>query len=184
MTRLSLSSASAEFHRAKTLIPARRIQRRVKELGEQIRQDYAGQNLTVVALLKGTFVFLADLVRHMDLPLELDFIGAASYGRGTRPGKLIFTKDLQLPVAGRHVLLVDDILDTGATLGAVARRLRARKPASLRTCVLLDKPSRRTVPFQADYVGFTIPDHFVVGYGLDYAERYRNLPFVGVLEGT
>lgn len=183
MTRSSRTSASAEFDHARTLISARQLQRRVKELGMRIQQDYAGHDLTMVALLKGTFIFLADLVRQVDLPLELDFIGASSYGRGTRPGKLTFTKDLQLPVAGRHVLLVDDILDTGATLGAVARRLRARKPASLRTCVLLDKPSRRTVPFQADYVGFTIPDHFVVGYGLDYAERFRNLPFVGVLPG-
>lgn len=127
-------------------------------------------------------MFLADLIRHLSIPLRLDFIGVSSYGSGTTPGDLVFTKELRLEVKGRDVLVVDDILDTGKTLTRVLQKLRALKPRRIRTCVLLDKPSRRTEKVKADYVGFAIPDAFVVGYGLDYAERYRNLPFVGVLK--
>jgi hypoxanthine phosphoribosyltransferase len=126
-------------------------------------------------------MFLADLIRHLNLPLRLDFIGVSSYGAGTESGDLVFTKELRLDVRGRDVLLVDDILDTGRTMSRVLPKLEALGPRRILTCVLLDKPARRIEDIEADYVGFEIPDYFVVGYGLDFAERYRNLPFVGVL---
>jgi hypoxanthine phosphoribosyltransferase len=129
-------------------------------------------------------MFLADLIRNLNLPLRLDFIGVSSYGGGTASRELVFTKELRLDVRGRDVLLVDDILDTGKTLAAVQRKLRALKPRRIRTCVLLDKPDRRIERVRADYVGFTIPNEFVVGYGLDYAERFRNLPFIAVLRSV
>ena len=132
-------------------------------------------------MLSGTVIFLADLIRHLNLPLHLDFIGVSSYGHGTESGDLVFTKELRLDVRGRDVLLVDDILDTGKTLSHVLAKIRALKPRRLKTCVLLDKPARRVKKIRANFVGFTIPDAFVVGYGLDFAERYRQLPFVGVL---
>lgn len=138
--------------------------------------------MVVVSLLNGTVLFLADLIRHLSLPLRLDFIGVSSYGQGTVSGDLIFTKELRLDVRGRDVLLVDDILDTGRTMTRVRGILENLQPRRIRTCVLLDKPARRIEKITADYVGFTIPDLFVVGYGLDYAESYRNLPFVGVLK--
>ncbi len=138
--------------------------------------------MVVVSLLSGTVMFLADLIRHLSLPLRLDFIGVSSYGAGTTSGELVFTKELRLDVRGRDVLLVDDILDTGRTMKRVLAKLRPLKPRRIKTCVLLDKPARRTEKIRADYIGFSIPDLFVIGYGLDYAERYRNLPFVGVLK--
>jgi hypoxanthine phosphoribosyltransferase len=137
--------------------------------------------MVVVSLLNGTVMFLADLIRHFSLPLRMDFMGVSSYGLGTESGDLVFTKELRLDVRGRDVLLVDDILDTGRTLHKVLAKMRALKPRRIKTCVLLDKISRRVEPVEADYIGFQIPDFFVVGYGLDFAERYRNLPFVGVL---
>lgn len=164
------------------LISASRIHRRINVLAEQINQDFAGKEVVLVALLNGTVIFLADLIRRISLPLRLDFMGVSSYGSGTESGTLIFTKELRLDVRHRHVLVVDDILDTGKTLNAVLERLRRLQPASLKTCVLLDKPERRIGSLQADYVGFSIPNQFVVGYGLDYDERYRNLPYVGVLK--
>jgi hypoxanthine phosphoribosyltransferase len=167
---------------AHILISEAMLARRVRALGRTLERDFAGREMVVVALLNGTVMFLGDLIRHLSRPLRLDFIGVSSYGAGTESGQLIFTKELRLDVRGRHVLLVDDILDTGRTLARVTAKLRALKPRSLRTCVLLDKPARRVEPVQADYVGFTIPDQFVVGYGLDFAEQYRNLPFVGVLK--
>jgi len=157
------------------------IARRVKSLAREIERDFRGRELVVVSLLNGTVLFLADLIRHLNLPLRLDFIGVSSYGAGTESGDLVFTKELRLDVRGRDVLLLDDILDTGKTLSRVIPRLQALKPRRIRTCVLLDKPARRAHDVEADYVGFEIPDFFVVGYGLDFAERYRNLPFVGVL---
>lgn len=163
------------------LIPEAALRRRVGEIARALTRDYVGQELLVVPLLTGTILFLADLLRHLVLPLRLDFLGVSSYRDGTRPRELILTKELRLEARDRHVLLVDDILDTGRTLAWVRARLLELRPRSLRTCVLLDKPSRRLEPIQADYVGFAIPDVFVVGYGLDFAERYRNLPFVGVL---
>jgi hypoxanthine phosphoribosyltransferase len=163
------------------LISERQIALRVNALAREIEKDFAGRDLVIVALLNGTVVFLADLLRRLSLPLRLDFIGVSSYGGGTESADLIFTKELRLDVSGRDVLLVDDILDTGKTLLQVSNKLRKLKPRRIKSCVLLDKPSRRIEPINADYVGFKIPNHFVVGYGLDYAERYRNLPFVGVL---
>lgn len=163
------------------LIPARRIQRRVREMGEAITHAYAGRDLVLVPLLSGTVLFLADLVRHIDIPLRIDFMGTASYGAGRTPGRLRITKKLQTDVRGCDVLIVDDILDTGRTLSRVRDHLAALAPRTLKICVLLDKPGGRQVPIAADYVGFTIPNAFVVGYGLDYAERFRNLPYVGVL---
>ena len=163
------------------LITDAQLARRVKTLAREIERDFRGREMVVVSLLNGTVVFLADLIRHLNLPLRLDFIGVSSYGSGTESGDLVFTKELRLDVRGRDVLLVDDILDTGKTMSRVVSKIRALKPRRLKTCVLLDKPARRTENIRADYVGFQIPDAFVVGYGLDFAERYRNLPFVGVL---
>jgi hypoxanthine phosphoribosyltransferase len=163
------------------LIPAPRLRSRVKQLAHEIERDYRERELVIVSLLSGTVLFLADLIRFINLPLRLDFMGVSSYREGTISRELVFTKELRLDVKGRDVLLVDDILDTGRTLHAVIDRVQKLKPASIRTCVLLDKHARREMKIQADYAGFEIPDLFVVGYGLDFAERYRNLPFVGVL---
>jgi hypoxanthine phosphoribosyltransferase len=163
------------------LITDEQIARRIRAMSRNIARDYAGREMVVVSLLNGTVMFLADLIRNLALPLRLDFIGVSSYGTGTESGELVFTKELRLSVRGRDVLLVDDILDTGKTLYRVLGKLRALKPRRIRTCVLLNKAARRVEAVEADYVGFEIPDYFVVGYGLDFAERYRNLPFVGVL---
>ncbi|MGA2245251.1 MAG: hypoxanthine phosphoribosyltransferase [Verrucomicrobiota bacterium] len=163
------------------LITEEQLARRSKSLAREIECDFKGRETVVISLLNGTVLFLADLIRHLNLPLRLDFIGVSSYGAGTESGDLVFTKELRLDVRGRDVLLVDDILDTGKTMSRVIPKLKVLKPRRIRTCVLLDKPSRRTYDVEADYVGFQIPDLFVIGYGLDFAERYRNLPFVGVL---
>lgn len=165
----------------RVLISRRAIARRVRELAQQLQSDYQREELVVVSLLNGTVMFLADLIRHLEMPLRLDFIGVSSYGEGTTSGDLVFTKELRLDVRGREVLLVDDILDTGKTLCRVLKRLRALRPRRVRVCVFLEKAARRKEQVQADYIGFSIPDEFVVGYGMDYAERYRNLPFVGIL---
>jgi hypoxanthine phosphoribosyltransferase len=182
-TKLSHARPPARWRAeiAYVLIPAARLRARVKQLARQIERDYAGRELVIIPLLTGTVMFLADLIRSINLPLHLDFMGVSSYRQGTISRELVFTKDLRLDVKGRHVLIVDDILDTGRTLEAVTTRLHALKPATIQTCVLLDKPARRETNIRADYAGFQIPDLFVVGYGLDFAERYRNLPFVGVL---
>ncbi|MGN6386136.1 MAG: hypoxanthine phosphoribosyltransferase [Verrucomicrobiota bacterium] len=166
----------------RVLIPESRLKRRVTELAHQLETEYADRELVIVAILNGTVMFLADLVRHLELPLRLDFLAVSSYGSGTSPGRLHFTKELKLDVRGRDVLLVDDILDTGRTLKAVTSRLKRLRPKSLKTCVLLNKQARRIEPIAADYVGFEIEDFFVVGYGLDFAEAYRNLPFIAVLK--
>jgi hypoxanthine phosphoribosyltransferase len=163
------------------LISDKQLARRIEEMSVQIEKDFKGHEMVVVSLLNGTVLFLADLIRHLSLPLRLDFIGVSSYGQGTESGDLVFTKELRLDVRGRDVLLVDDILDTGRTVHRVMAKLKALKPRRIKTCVLLDKKARRVEKIEADYVGFDIPDFFVVGYGLDFAERYRNLPFVGVL---
>jgi len=163
------------------LITDQQIARRIRAMACDIERDFRGREMVVVSLLNGTVMFLADLIRYLSLPLRLDFMGVSSYGAGTESGELVYTKELRLDVRGRDVLLVDDILDTGKTLSRVIPKLRALKPRRIKVCVLLDKPSRRVEKVKADYVGFQIPDVFVVGYGLDYAERYRNLPFVGVL---
>ena len=165
----------------RVLITEGQIARRIRTLAREIECDFRGRETVVVSLLNGTVMFLADLMRHLSLPLRLDFMGVSSYGAGTESGELVFTKELRLDMRGRDVLLVDDILDTGKTLSRVLPKLRALKPRRIKICVLLDKPVRRVENVRADYVGFEIPDYFVVGYGLDFAERYRNLPFVGVL---
>lgn len=166
----------------RVLITEEQLARRIRALGRGIQRDFSGRETVVVSLLNGTVMFLADLIRNLSLPLRLDFIGVSSYGAGTESGDLVFTKELRLGVRDRDVLLVDDILDTGKTLSRVRAKLRLLQPRCIKTCVLLDKPARRVEPVEADYVGFRIPDFFVVGYGLDFAERYRNLPFVGVLK--
>jgi hypoxanthine phosphoribosyltransferase len=165
----------------RVLITEEELARRSQSLAREIERDFKGRELVVVSLLNGTVLFLADLIRHLNLPLRLDFIGVSSYGAGTESGELVFTKELRIDVRGRDVLLVDDILDTGKTMTRVIPKLEVLKPRRIRTCVLLDKPARRAYDIEADYVGFKIDDFFVVGYGLDFAERYRNLPFVGVL---
>ncbi len=166
----------------RVLITDAQLARRVKKLSAEIERDFRGREMVVVSLLSGTVMFLADLIRHLSIPMRLDFIGVSSYGSGTTSGELVFTKELRIDVRGRDVLLVDDILDTGRTMKRVLAKLRPLKPRRIKTCVLLDKPARRVEKVRADYVGFSIPDLFVIGYGLDYAERYRNLPFVGVLK--
>jgi len=165
----------------RVLITEGEIARRLEGLSRDIERDFAGREMVVVSLLNGTVMFLADLIRNLSLPLRLDFIGVSSYGAGTESGDLVFTKELRLDVRGRDVLLVDDILDTGKTMTRVLAKLRILKPRRIKTCVLLNKAARRVEDIEADYVGFEIPDFFVIGYGLDFAERYRNLPFVGVL---
>jgi hypoxanthine phosphoribosyltransferase len=166
---------------ARVLVTERQIDRRVRQLARDLERDFRGRDLVIVALLSGTVMFLADLIRRLALPLRLDFIRVTSYGTGTVPGRPVLTRPGRLTVRGRDVLLVDDILDTGRTMARVLRRLKPLRPRRIRVCVLLNKPARRVEKVRAHYVGFDIPDCFVVGYGLDYAERYRNLPFVGVL---
>jgi hypoxanthine phosphoribosyltransferase len=166
----------------RVLVSEEAIRDRVGELVGEIAADWDDEEPVIVALLKGSVVFLADLIRGFDRPLAFDFVGVASYGDGTRPGRAItFTKELSIDVAGRHVLVVDDILDTGCTMREVLAYLRSLGPASVRVCVLLDKRARRQVPIEPDYRGFEIGDEFVVGYGMDFADRYRNLPYIGVL---
>lgn len=167
---------------AGVLIGERQIIRRIRRLSREIERDFEGRELVIVALLTGTVMFLSDLIRNLSLPLRLDFIGVSSYRSGTKSGELVFTKKLRLDVRGRDVLLLDDILDTGRTMVRVLAEIQALQPRRIKTCVLLNKAARRIENIQADYVGFEIPDYFVVGYGLDFAERYRNLPFVGVLD--
>jgi len=168
---------------AEILVDEAAIEEKVRELGTRIAEDYRGRDLVLVSILKGALPFLADLMRQIQIPLALDFLEVSSYGEGTQSSGLVrILKDLANPIEGRHVLVVEDILDTGQTLAHVVAHLRSQQPASVRLCTLLDKPSRRIVPIEIDYKGFEIPDKFVVGYGLDYAERYRNLPFIGVLK--
>ncbi|MCD7960218.1 MAG: hypoxanthine phosphoribosyltransferase [Ruminococcus sp.] len=168
---------------AKILLSQKQIQERVHEIGTQIAADYAEKNPLMVCLLKGFCLFFSDLVRETPIPLELDFMRASSYHDGTQTsGTVQFEIPLSRNLVNRHVILVEDILDTGTTLSAVLPALQQQKPISLRICTLLDKPSRRRFPIAVDYCGFEIPDVFVVGYGLDYNETYRNLPYIGVMQ--
>jgi hypoxanthine phosphoribosyltransferase len=168
---------------AEVLITAEEIQVRVAELGAQISADYAGQEPLLVGVLKGVFVFMADLVRAITIPIGVDFIGITRYGASAQTrGVVRFTKDLDLCLEGRHVLFVEDMIDTGLSLRYILRSLKVREPATLRVCTLFDKPRTRLFDLEVAYTGFVLPDEFVVGYGLDYGERYRNLPFVGVLK--
>ncbi|MEW6726269.1 hypoxanthine phosphoribosyltransferase [Desulforudis sp. 1088] len=167
----------------RVLVPAADIAERVKALGAQISKDYEGQEILVVGILKGSTIFLADLVRRIDLPLAIDFVAISSYGNSTSSSGVVrILKDLEESIEGRHILVVEDIIDTGLTLNYLLKNLQSRKPASIKVCALLDKPSRRKIDVPVDYLGFSIPDEFVVGYGLDFNERYRNLPDACVLK--
>jgi len=163
------------------LIPQNRLQERVSELGLQISQDFAGKNLTIVAILKGSFVFAADLLRAITVPCSIDFMSISSYGTQTSSGVVRITKDLDESIAARHVLLVEDIIDTGLTANYLTHALRQRNPASVDICALLDKSARRIIDLPIPYRGFEIPDVFVVGYGMDYQQQYRNLPNISIL---
>ncbi|HEX6383237.1 MAG TPA: hypoxanthine phosphoribosyltransferase [Anaerolineae bacterium] len=165
------------------LISAEQIEGRVREMGQAISRDYEGCNPLLVGVLKGVFPFMADLLRMITIPLEVDFIAVSSYSAESRQQGLVrLQKDLEEPIAGRHVLFVEDVIDTGLTLGYLLRSLRSREPASLKVCALFDKSRRRLIDIPLQYKGFDLPPRFVVGYGLDYRERYRNLPFVGLLK--
>jgi hypoxanthine phosphoribosyltransferase len=168
---------------AEILLTEEQIKQRIGELAVQIRGDYHDKRPLLISILKGSFVFLADLVREMDIDCTIDFMIVSSYGNKSKStGAVKIIKDLDIDIENRHILIVEDILDSGLTLSYIKRILETKKPASVRICTLLDKPGRRTTEITAEYVGFTIPDKFIVGYGLDYAERYRNLPMIGVLD--
>ncbi len=165
------------------LFSADELNKRVRELGKQITTEYQGRELLVIGVLKGANVFLGDLIRYIELPLEIDFIAAASYGNSTESSGVVrLLKDLDYPIENRHVLLIEDLIDTGLTLNYLADNLKARQPASFKICTLLDKPERRKVAIEVDYKGFDIPDEFIVGYGIDYSQKYRNLPYVATLK--
>ena len=156
---------------------------KVRELGARITEDYRGKNPLIVSVLKGSYIFMSDLTRAIDTPCNVDFMVVSSYGNGTKTtGEVQIIKDIAQPIDGRDLLIVEDILDSGMTLSYIMEMLEAREPSSVKICTLLDKPSRRQTDVKADYVGFTIPNEFVVGYGLDYDEHYRNLPYVGILK--
>lgn len=155
----------------------------VRNMGRQISEDYVGKNLFMVSVLKGSLLFMADLMRAVTIPCSIDFLSVSSYGNGkASSGEVRILKDLDCSLEGKDLLVVEDILDSGVTLSFLVRTLSARKPASIRLCTFLDKPERRRVEIHPDYVGAVVPDKFIVGYGLDYAERYRNLPYIGVLK--
>jgi hypoxanthine phosphoribosyltransferase len=165
------------------LISTDEIQQRVSDIGRAITQDYAGLNPLLVGVLKGVLFFMADLLRVIHIPTEMDFIAVSSYSPESRDQGLVrMVKDLEIPISGRHVLFVEDVIDTGLTLNYILRNLRVRQPASLEVCVLFNKPKHRLVDIPLKYKGFDLPDRFVVGYGLDHREKYRNLPFVGLLK--
>ena len=165
------------------LFSEEQLRERVARMGAEITADYEGKNLVLASVLRGSYIFMADLSRQIKLPLSIDFMAVSSYGSGTSSsGQVEIKKDLSDSIEGKDLLIVEDILDSGNTLYYLMDILRARKPASIKICTLLDKPERRAKPITADYCGFTIPDAFVVGYGLDYDEKYRNLPYVGVLK--
>lgn len=168
---------------SKILIGKEAIDNRVKELGAALTKDYEGKELIAVCILKGAVVFYADLLREIQSPLQMDFMSISSYGNSRKSSGIVqIRKDLDIDITDRHVLIIEDIMDSGQTLSYLLEMLATREPASLRVCCLLDKPDRRVANIQPDYCGFVIPDEFVVGYGLDYAEKYRNLDFVGVLK--
>lgn len=165
------------------LLTQEQLQTRVQELGAAITADYADKEIVLISVLRGSYIFMADLSRAIDRPCTIDFMSVSSYGKGTTSsGQVQITKDLSEEIEGKHVLVVEDILDSGNTLYYLLQILQARKPASIRLCTLLDKPERRVRDIKADYSGFTVPDAFVVGYGLDYAEKYRNIPYIGILK--
>ena len=161
------------------------IQQKVKELGEQISLDFVGRNLLVICILKGAFIFMADLVKAIDIPLEIDFMAVSSYGQSSMSSGVVkIIKDLDVAIEGRDIIIVEDIIDSGLTLSYLIDVLERRNSLSITVVALFDKPGRRTVDLEPDYKGFTLPDAFVVGYGLDYAQKYRNLPYIGILKET
>ncbi len=167
----------------KVLVSEEELKAKVTSLGQQITKDYAGKNLLMVSVLKGSVIFMADLMRAIDLPCTIDFMCVSSYGSGTKSSGVVkIIKDLDIDLHGKDLLIVEDILDSGKTLHYITKMLSDRGTASIRIATLLDKPERRTAPLTPDYSGFVIPDEFVVGYGLDYDEKYRNLPYIGVLK--
>lgn len=167
----------------RVLLSEEEIRAKCKEMGARISQEYKGKNLMLVTVLKGAVVFLADLMRQIDVPAEIDFMVVSSYGSGVKSSGVVkIVKDLDVPLAGKDILIVEDILDSGLTLSYIKELLESRGPRSIRIATLLDKPSRRKVDLQADYIGFSVPDEFVIGYGLDYDEKYRNLPYIGILK--
>jgi hypoxanthine phosphoribosyltransferase len=169
--------------RLRVLITREEIETAVERLAVEIRKDYRGKDLLLIGILKGSFMFMADLIRHLDLPLEIEFVQLSSYGAGKKSsGRVRMVHGLGTPIGGRDVLVVEDIVDSGITLDFLLRRLRREKPSSLKICTLFDKPSRREVPVPLDYLGFSIPDAFVVGYGLDFDEKFRYLPDLYVVE--
>nr|WP_326838575.1 hypoxanthine phosphoribosyltransferase [Litorilinea aerophila] len=185
----SQSLMAALHHRSlddaieRVLVDEQTLQQRVCELGQRISDAYRGQDLLLVSVLKGSIVFMADLIRAIDIPHEIDFMATSSYGAGTQSSGVVrILKDLNHPIEGRNILIVEDIIDSGNTLDYLVRILRERRPASLRIVTLLDKPDRREVDIHVDWIGFSIPNDFVVGYGLDYNEVFRNLPYIGILK--
>lgn len=168
----------------KVLLTQEQIQNRIRELGEELTAEYAGKNPVIVGVLKGVVIFYADMVRQIKTPCQMDFMWISSYAGTDSSGKMLVRQDVTADITGRHVLILEDIFDTGNSLNFTVEHLLSKNPASLKICTLLDKPDRRRpgITLQADYVGFTIPNEFVVGYGLDYNEQYRNLPFIGVLK--
>ncbi|MFW5631072.1 MAG: hypoxanthine phosphoribosyltransferase [Acetivibrio ethanolgignens] len=167
----------------RVMISEEEITKRVKEMGEQISRDYEGKNVHLICILKGSIFMTCELAKHISVPVTMDFMSVSSYGDGTESsGRVKIVKDLDEHVEGKDILVVEDIIDSGRTLDFLLDMLKARKPASIRLCTLLDKPDRRVSEVSVDYTGFVIPDEFVVGYGLDYVQKYRNLPYIGVVE--
>ncbi len=167
----------------RVLISEEKLAERIAEMGKEITADYHDQQILMIGVLRGAVIFMADLARAIKVPVAIDFMAVSSYGTGTASSGVVrILKDLDEDVEGKHILVVEDIIDSGLTLNYLLENLKSRKPASIKLCTLLNKPERRKVEVNIDYNGFSIPDYFVVGYGLDYAERYRNLPFIGVLK--
>lgn len=167
----------------RVMIPEKEVDEKIKELAAKITEDYAGREVHLLCILKGSIFFTCELAKRIDLPVTLDFMSVSSYGDGTEStGRVKIVKDLDENIEGKNVIVIEDIIDTGRTLSHLMEVLRVRKPETLKLCTLLDKPSRRVVDIKVDYTGFQIPDEFVVGYGLDFAQKYRNLPYIGVIE--
>lgn len=169
--------------RVKVLLSEAEVDKRIQAIGEQISKDYEGKEVHLICVLKGGSFFMCELAKRITVPVSLDFMSVASYGADTKSSGVVkIVKDLDEPLKGKHVIVVEDIVDSGRTLSYLLQMLQKREPASLALCTLLDKPDRRIIPVEVDYTGFEIPDRFVVGYGLDYAQKYRNLPYIGIVE--
>ncbi len=167
----------------RVMLSEQEVDKRIREIGEAISRDYAGKEVHLIGVLRGGSFFMCELAKRITVPVTIDFMSVSSYGMETKSSGVVkIVKDLEEAIAGKHVIVVEDIIDSGRTLSYLLDMLKARGPESLRLCTLLDKPDRRVVPVQVDYIGFPIPDEFVVGYGLDYAQKYRNLPYIGVVE--